>query len=203
MRALLGAALVSAGCSHGHAYHKAVAKVDTGAGDVALSVLDRRPDVLSGDEDENWVGQNRGGYGNPIDVETETDNPLAADFGTSACNSLDAAGFKCTVVSTRPNRDVAAAHAALAATRAPRQVLIVLNRWKADSYQYGWLHYDASIRVHDAAGTLLGVGRVRDTVETGGSVWNPVKAIEEAIPGIFEKRLEEILNLPEVAAALH
>ena len=201
-RGILGLVFLAAGCAHGHAYHEATAKVDPGQGQVALSVLDSRPDVLSGDEDPNWVGQNRGGFGNPLDVETATDNPLSDDFATSACNSLNAAGFKCDVVKTQPNRDVSAAHQGLVGTKAPKQVLVVINRWKADSYQYGWLHYDASIRIHGADGTLLGVGRIRDTVETAGSMWNPVKAIEDAIPGIFETKLGELLNLPEVATAL-
>lgn len=43
----------------------------------AVAVQDRRPYVLDGDKDADFVGIQRGGFGNPFDVITTSGRPLA------------------------------------------------------------------------------------------------------------------------------
>lgn len=201
---ILAVALLSA-CAFGnrHAYHAANATVDTKATHaIAVGVLDGRQLVLEGKKNPNWVGYNRGGYGNTFDVTTATGNPLSQDMAASACRSLQGAGFTCTPVALEPGPDAEAAAATLAGQTADRKLLMVVNTWKADAYQYGWMGIDVSLRVYDGAGQLRGVGRIRETVEIGGSMWNPKKAMEEKVPQVWQEKLGQLLNMPEIAAAL-
>jgi len=47
---------------------------------LAVGVQDRRPYILDHDKDEDFVGLQRGGYGNPFDVSTNSNLPLADDM---------------------------------------------------------------------------------------------------------------------------
>jgi hypothetical protein len=202
---LIVTATLLSGCAFGnrHAYHNANANVNTKATHaIAVGVLDGRGPILEGKKDPNWVGFNRGGYGNTFDVATATGNPLSADMAASACASLQGAGFTCTPVQLQPGADAEAAAQTLAGQAADRKLLVVLNTWKADAYAYGWLGIDVSLRVYDGAGQLRGIGRMRETVALGGSMWNAKKAIEAKVPQVWQEKLGELLNMPEIAAAL-
>ncbi|MGH8489436.1 MAG: hypothetical protein ACREXS_11390 [Gammaproteobacteria bacterium] len=47
---------------------------------LAVGVQDRRPYILDHDKDEDFVGLQRGGYGNPFDVGTQSKQALAEDM---------------------------------------------------------------------------------------------------------------------------
>ena len=52
---------------------------------LAIGVQDRRLYILDGTKTEDFVGVQRGGFGNPFDVTTATDGPLAADIRDFDC----------------------------------------------------------------------------------------------------------------------
>src|SRR5687768_6795246 len=98
LRTLLGiaATIVVSGCAVGnkHHYHDVVAAIPvSGDADVTVGVIDKRPYILNGDKKPNFVGLQRGGYGIPFDVTTETGKPLSIDMSTSIAHSLNARGF--------------------------------------------------------------------------------------------------------------
>ena len=54
-----------------------------------LSLAERRPYVLSGDKTPNFVGLQRGGFGNPFDVTTASGKSLMDDMAVSLAASLE------------------------------------------------------------------------------------------------------------------
>ena len=69
---VLGALLI-AGCAAGNQYDYSgsdLALPITGSGDIGVAVLDVRPYVLNGDKKPDFVGLQRGGFGNPFDVSS-------------------------------------------------------------------------------------------------------------------------------------
>ena len=73
-----------------------------GSGEIGLLVLDQRTYVLSGDKDPSFVGLQRGGFGNPFDVKTQSGKPLAEEMQSRLARGLEAHGFSviesfCTV----------------------------------------------------------------------------------------------------------
>jgi hypothetical protein len=195
-----------AACASGnkHAYHLAKAELGAeGSGSVAVCVVDQREPVVTGKKDPNWVGFNRGGFGNTFDVRTASGNPLATDMGTSICASLEGSGFSCTVLSALPAADPSGAGNALAGAQADKKLLLTVTQWKADAYSYGAIDFDVVLTVMDGSGSELGKGELKGSEEIGGSMWNPKKEFEKNVPIVFEQKLGELLNQGGVKAALH
>jgi hypothetical protein len=59
---------------------------------VAVVVVDRRPYVVSGDKDPDFVGLQRGGFGNPFDVTTASGKALASDIADDVTAAPQEAG---------------------------------------------------------------------------------------------------------------
>src|SRR6266850_4068485 len=90
-------AMVASGCAVGnrYAYHTVVASPQvSGSTAVAVAALDQREYVRSGDKPPQFVGVQRGGFGNPFDVRTGDDKPLADAMTTALVNTLAKRGFR-------------------------------------------------------------------------------------------------------------
>lgn len=72
-------AVVSSGCAVGnrYAYHTVVVDPSiSGRSRVSVATHDQRAYVVSGNKDPQFVGVQRGGFGNPFDVRTMMVAPL-------------------------------------------------------------------------------------------------------------------------------
>jgi hypothetical protein len=59
-----------------------------------VTTHDQRDYVRSGSKDAQFVGLQRGGFGNPFDVRTADDKPLADAMTTALVNTLATKGFR-------------------------------------------------------------------------------------------------------------
>jgi hypothetical protein len=59
---------------------------------LAVGVQDRRPYILNRDKEENFVGLQRGGYGNPFDVRTASGLPLTEEMTKVLASALAQSG---------------------------------------------------------------------------------------------------------------
>lgn len=201
----LGALVIGSGCAarNRHRYHDVIAPLQVaGAGRVAVGVHDRRPYVLSGRKRPDFVGLQRGGYGNPFNVATVSGESLAHDMGDSIVRSLAARGFQATAVELSPHDDPSSIVTRLAATQAERAVLLVIREWKADSMVNTALHYDVSLHILDREGRVLAEKNAIGKDKLGGSFWNPPVHARAAVPAAFGQKLGELMNDSAVAAAL-
>ena len=91
------------GCTVGnkHTYQGVAVDLDTsGSSSVALATHDQRPYVVSGDKQADFVGLQRGGFGNPFNVTTLSENALAEDFSNVVAAALNSKGFRPLTMST-------------------------------------------------------------------------------------------------------
>lgn len=205
---LIAVALASttAGCAIGnlHVYHDIRVPLGySGTKLVAVATLDQRPEVRSGEQEADFVGIQRGGYGNPFVVRTASGHDLAWDVTTSACISLQARGFRVTPVPLDPADGPDAVVSKIAAAQGERAVLIALRQWRADTYTNTGLDYEITIKVLAPPSlAVVAEARLQGRDDLGGSFWNPPAHAKTAVREAFGVKLAWLLGHPAVAAAL-
>lgn len=196
------------GCAAGQKYNYSAVVSDLSAsGNKALGVAthDQRPYILSGEKTLNYVGTMRGGYGNPFNVETESGQPLADDMTQSISSALSKKGFKPVPVVALPNDRVESILEKLKAPQGDNLILLTLYEWISDFAGFGifnaWLTYDVTLNVFDKHGGILTEKKIRGSDDLGKSL-EPVGHSKKAVPEAFKKKIEELLNDPEVVKSL-
>ena len=196
---------LSSGCAVGNKYalHTVEPALDM-RGEQALSVatLDEREPVRIGARPARWVGQQRGGYGNPFAVATASGHPLAEDISEALVRALSQRGFQTSGVKTPHDMSPEQAKTELLAQGPARGLLVRLARWKSDTYQNVGLRYALSLEVYDPQGQLIAESSVEDELNLGGSFWNPPAHARKVVPKALQRALERLLNQPQVIQAL-
>ena len=142
--------IASSGCAVGnkHQYADATPNLQIENGHAtAVSVQDRRPYVLDGDKDPDFVGVQRGGFGNPFDVTTASGKPLAADMSEAVVAALKKKNLTAAAVSVAPDATDATIKEIIASASAERLLIIKLLEWKSDTYQNTALIYHVELSV--------------------------------------------------------
>lgn len=143
----------------------------------------------------------RGGFGNPFDVTTMTNGPLAIDMRDSVAAAFKNKGVRVTPIALKPGYSATEVMQTLRQTGSERSLLITVNEWKSDTFMNTALLYDVSARVIDAGGRTLGDSRIAGRDDLSGGLDSPGHA-KAAVPVAFRARFEQLLNDPKVAAAL-
>lgn len=195
--------VLASGCAVGnrYAYHSVVASPKlSGTGAVSIGTHDQREDVLSGKKSPEFVGVQRGGFGNPFDVKTGDARPLADAMTSAIVSTLARKGFRTRPISVAHGVPPAEARQRLLAVGTDRALLLTLREWKSDTAVRVGLSYDVSLSVLDRTGAVLAEKRVEGRDNLGG-VMVPSQA-EEAVSQAFKTKLELLLDDPAVTAAL-
>lgn len=174
------------GCAVGNRYDygSAISGLPvSGSGKLAVDVVDARPYVLSGDKKPDFVGLQRGGFGNPFDVRTGSGRPLADEMRDSIAKALQQQGF--TVVG--------------GTDAAPRKMELRVFEWKTDVMMKMKTSYDLQLSVFDDGGALLAQSKTQgEDVGTGGfESGNATNAART-----FELRFTELVRDEAVRHAL-
>ena len=197
--------LILSGCAAGnrHVYNDSLVSVHS-VGDkyIAVAVHDERPYVSSGKKRQSFAGLQRGGFGNPFDIITESGEPLVHDMAESITASLAAAGFRATAVFSEPTEDVRRLEERLIEKRADRILLLRVLEWKADTATNTALIYDINTYVLNGDGTILGEKRINGRDNLGGNAWNPPKHAKAAVNDAFKSKMGSIINSQEIMPAL-
>ena len=178
--------LTLAGCAIGNRYdysHSIAGLPITGGGKLAVDVVDARPYVLNHEKSPNFIGLQRGGFGNPFDVTTKSGRPLADEMRDAIANSLERRGF--TVVGTKDP--------------APRKLELRVQEWKSDVMMRFSIHYDLTLIVYDAQGAVIASSTAKgsDVQGAGLESANATIAAHE-----FEQRFTELIQDQAVNHAL-
>ena len=193
------------GCAIGNKYRFGAVVADarvSGNLSIAVATTDQREYVKSGAKRPQFVGIQRGGYGNPFDVATESGKPLADDVSDAICASLRKRGFNAAPIYVAATQPESKAREALTASGRDRLILVVLNELKTDTYTNVAFMYDVAVVVFDRGGGSLANVQIEDRKDLAGSVMNPPAHARRAVPIAFKNLLEELLNDDGVAAAL-
>ena len=197
-------AFVLMGCAvgHQHEYRVHLPVFLEGHGRVAVAVHDQRPDVVDGSEDVDYVGMQRGSYGNPWDVTTRSGNALAEDWARTVVDALQRGGFASEVVSTSPSQSHVEVVSRLRDTRADALMLFTVHAWHSDTFGDTTVHRDVVLEVIEPSGKLLAVTR------SGGDRALYYLGLDEAgnadreVPRTFQKTLEWMFANARVQRAL-
>lgn len=145
---------------------------------VNVDVTDSRPYIADGSKNGAFIGNYRGGFGNPFDVKTSSGEPLATIVKRDLSADLKALGFN------------------VAEDKAARKVRVTINEWKFDAYTNLTYWYDITVAILDAQNRPLKQHTLKNSVNIEGSAWTgPKSAAEREVPklyrGIVRKMVRE------------
>jgi len=198
-------ALFCFGCAIGQTikYHGITLDIkSSGTNSIAVAALDNRPYVMSGEKDMSYIGTFRGGYGNPFDVSTESENALAADMTVVLCESLNNHGYQAAPLPPVKGEKKEQATERLIQSNSDRLLLLTINEWYSNTYQNTGLFYDVHLAVIDKSGKVLAESTVKGEDDLGGSFWNPPAHAKEKVPEVYKQKLESLINDDSVSSAL-
>jgi len=178
--------LVLAGCAVGNRYDYRGAIVGlpvTGSGNLAVDVIDERPYIASHEKKPDFIGLQRGGFGNPFNVTTTSGHPLAQDMRDAITSALQKQGYFI----------VAAGGAA------PRKLELRVLEWKSDSMMRLSVAYDLVLSVFDGSGALLAKSATKGSDVQGGGFESQNAA---TAAHVFEARFTELIRDEAVHKAL-
>ncbi len=199
--------LFSAGCfsAKNYNYRDIVADIGfSGTASIGVAVHDQRDYVQSGDKRPDFVGLARGGFGNPFSVATLSGRPLADDMNVVIATSLARKGYKAIPVTVSYSNGGSAVLDALKAAGTDRMILLTMNEWKSDLNPYHdvTLFYDMQLVLYDHDGKIRAERKIEGRDSLGGDFWGPAAYARRAAPDAFKKKIEELLNSPDIAKAL-
>ncbi|MBX6420715.1 MAG: hypothetical protein IRZ06_06900 [Nevskia sp.] len=174
----------------------------SGNGSVAVGAWDQRPYVLDNDKSPDFVGLQRNLYGIPFNVKTASGRPLADEMGDALAASLLTAAYNAQVVRLAPQDTLASARARLLAQHPRRALLLRIDQWESDTNRNPTVKYDLSLIAFDAAGRTLGTRRVRGEENVEGRFLAPAGLAKQTVPAVFTQKLDQLLNAPQIEAAL-
>lgn len=212
---LLTAAIALGGCATGgkatgnkptgtrHAYSgQTPAFAVSGTRVAVVAVRDARAYVMSGRWAPEFAGVTRGGFGDPVDVLTESGNPLAVDFGTTIAAALKAKGFKATVLEGSVPGNAEGIAAALKKASAERLVVVLIEEWRSDTFVNTTLDFALDLQVYDGAGKVLGATQLTGHQDLGGDSANPTGHARTAVPAAYRRILEQLFSAEPIVASL-
>ncbi len=196
-------ALTACAIGNKYRYHDVVADIDVQSkSSFAVTVYDQRAYVLNGRKSPNFVGLQRGGWGNPFNVGTASGKPLSIDMATAIKNSLQKKGHTATAVFVSFRRNQNEVLQELMSTKANRLLLLTLLEWKSDTYNRVALIFDVNLEVYNAQGDLLAQKSLYGRDNLGSSAFNSPRHAKRAVPVAFKNKIEELLNSDEIKRAL-
>jgi hypothetical protein len=171
---------------------------------IEVGVVDVRPYVLDDDQSPEFVGFVRGTAGIPINVHTESGEPLATDMSNDIVASLQAAGVKARQMNVTPTLGPVGIRQKLIASDADRALLITLLEWKSDTQYSVWLQYDVRLDVFNREGQTLATSQRSGNGKLLGGWLNldAGSSWRKAPPVAFKAIMEGLFRAPAVAAAL-
>lgn len=178
--------MILGGCAAGNRYDygSAISGLPVfGGGKIDIDVVDARPYVLSGNKKPDFVGLQRGGFGNPFDVRTASGRPLAAEMRDAISKALQQQGF-IVVDGTEA---------------APRKLELRVFEWKTDVMLKMKILYDLQLSAFDASGALLAQSRTNGE-DIGAGGFESGNAMNAA--RTFELRFTELVRDEAVRNAL-
>ena len=163
--------LALGGCAIGNQYSyrdSDLAIPVSGDDSIGLTVVDRRPYVLSGDKPASFIGLQRGGFGNPFNVTTESGMPLTDEVQTALANGLRKRGYSVTELYPGSSNEAAILRA-VEKGNLSKNIVLVFQEWKTDAMMRLGLSYDLNLRVLDSNGKQLASAWSRGDDESLGS----------------------------------
>lgn len=162
-----------------------------GTAAVAVVTHDQRQEVLSGEREPSFIGISRGMVGEPWEVHTDGERPLAAEMSQAICLSLNQRGFNASRVVVPHSESPEAVAKSLRSKGASRMVLMTIHQWGYDG------HFSTGISFHLQLKVLGRDGVVLASVGQSGE-----ETLNQSSVAFFQTKLALLLNDPQVVATM-
>lgn len=195
--------LLMAGCAVGNKYDYRRADISlplSGDGNVGMSVVENRVYVLDGDKKPSFIGLQRGGFGNPFDVNTISGQAFTNDLADTLEKGLRDSGFtvKRLQVTSPGSSEVMAE---IEENGEIRNIVLTVNEWKTDIYLDMNLHFDLLLQVVSRDGEVLASNRINGEEKVSGAAMGAEKNSRLA-ESALEIKIGRLFNTPDVINAL-
>jgi hypothetical protein len=202
---VLALTLALGACAVGNQYdytNASPALITETSNSVSATVIDRRPYVLSGRKSANFVGLQRGGFGNPFDVTTQSGRALAADLTDALVRALKARGITASALPLGAGTSTDTAVSQFQTQDADRLLVVSMQEWKTDAMMRLTLHWALEATVHDRSGAAIASHSISGNAPVGDVAFDLEKGKSAIATQQIAAKLGELLNDPEIVAAL-
>jgi hypothetical protein len=187
------------GCSHRYTYNYPGAIIDiefSGNSTISVAVHDQRVYIKTVAKSPDFVGLQRGWFGEPNDVSTENGKPLAENMTAVISSSLAKKGFSVKPVIVSHADKVDMVMNKLTSVKTNRLVLLTIKEWKTDTKKYSKLIFNLSFKIFDTDKHILAEKNISSDGENIGT------GPENVAPNAFKEKMESMINDPALAMAL-
>ena len=200
---LLAMTLLLSACAIGNQYDYKAAQLTIDSKtekSVSAAVVDQRGYVVSGDKTPDFVGLQRGGFGNPFDVTTQSGRGLAEDLTENLQRGLESRGVASEALMLPAGASLPDSLSQFRDQGTDRLLLVNMNEWKTDAMMRMTLHWNLEAKVYDPAGQLLGEHRILgvDAVGSAGLESGNSNAAKQQV----SLKMAELLNNEAIVEAL-
>lgn len=198
---LLAAALLLSACANQYDLGSVKTEVPQTNRPVAVSVVERRPYVLSGKKPASFVGLQQLGVTEPLDVSTQSGAPLADDFTEVLAAAFFRQGTETYLVPLETGQAAEDALPGFAESPSERLLVVEIQEWKTDTLVEVSASWDLVARVYDRSGTELAEQR-----ERGQRTWDDIVVLTQQKNQIAQEHVaqlfRQLLGRPAIERAL-
>jgi hypothetical protein len=169
---------------------------------IGVVVVDQRSYVVSGEKSIDFVGTQRGGFGQPFDVVTNSGNAMADAFANAITNGLKSKGIDASAIYIEPTSKRSDAKKQALSQDYSKFLFVFLGEWKTDTLVNVKFIYDVSADVIDKDGSVLASYELTNTENLGGDVVSPVYYATDNVPIAFKRVMEKLLGEPGILTSL-
>ena len=127
----------------------------TSTKDIAISIIDKRPYVITGKNDPAYVGLMRGGFNNPWYMNTESGKPLVEDLSQAVVSGYKNAGINVELIQFPLNTDNQKIFNYLLSNKSSKKLLIIINEWQSDTFSVTTFLYDITAEIYNEEGAMV------------------------------------------------
>ena len=203
----IGAMLLLGGCvgdQYDYDWETPVFAVQT-EDSVVVTVLDQRPEVLTGDKPPTFVGFQRTGFGFiPYDVSTASGRPLADDMADTIMRGLAVNYVPVEAIYVPASADASVATQTVIEAGTEKGLVVLLRQWQTDTHVNISFRYDLVVHVVDSNGNIYETATLASEHDelAGGDFLNPIGYAIDYVPELEARTLERLINQPDIVAAL-
>lgn len=193
---------LTTGCAIGNKYDYQQINISLpvkGSGVVGLGVIESRDYVVDGSKKSNFIGLQRGGFGNPFDVTTESGKPLVDDMSIGLTNALTRSGFTVERLNIA-SQDVSSIAIAVNGGGHARNIILTVNEWNTEVTMRIKLVFDLELQIIDEQGKLLASNSLKGEEVIGGEGLEGSNA--QTAGSSFETKIGRLFNSPGIIEAL-
>lgn len=192
------------GCAAGNKYDYQQADISLpvkGEAKVSLGVIDNRSYVTNGEKPANFIGLQRGGFGNPFEVTTSSGNPLTEDMSDVLVRSLKNSGFQVNkLYFSSPDTSLVAS--VIMKDGQQKNIILTVNEWKTDVMMNIALIYDLVLQVKNKEGKEIASASIRSNGKEKLSGAGFEGQNSRVATSAFETKVSRLFNNPSIINAL-